>query len=154
MTEPRSMVLVMTVPLMGERTSVCSRAMRAFSSATRVRTCSALALAKSRVAPSRSVSLIDCDSNSSSDRRLAAVAFCTRALATSSAAWACSTLFRAVRGSISTISAPRRTTSPVWTLMSVTSPEACERTSMRVSALMLPEACADTMMVRRSTARA
>ena len=74
------------VPVIGARTSVSSSVMRAFSTATWERTTSALALANSSWACSKSTSLMVRSSNSFLARLLCASAIARRALAASSRA--------------------------------------------------------------------
>ena len=153
-TVPRCTDCWMTMPVMGARTSVSPIEILAFSSAMPSRTTEALACATARVACSSSCCVTARAAKSSCWRFNCDRALASWALSTCSVARAVATSFSGIRLSTCSMSVPRRTTSPVWTLMSRISPDALDFTCTTVSALIAPDACAVTMMSRFCTATA
>ncbi len=155
MTVPRSTVFAMMVPVIGARTSVSS------SWIARVvhrHACADHLSAGVGVVEQRLLMLLLGDrlglEQLVGPPLLRWLALVSLAWATSRSAWACASVFRALRGSTRTSGAPRLTSWPVSALSWRISPEAFDLTSTVVSGWMAPAAWADTTMSRCSTGTA
>src|SRR5262245_10576455 len=150
-TCPTSTRRVRIVPGDGARTSVSSRPMRAFSSATRAATVAARVFATSSCSVSSSDWLIQAFSRSLSPRSSCVFAVCSRWIAALSSACDWSTRFRGVRGSMRTSICPAFTASPISAPSSRISPEAFDFTSTVETGSMVPDASTVTERFPRAT---
>src|SRR5262245_56110504 len=150
-TCPTSTRRVRIVPGDGARTSVSSRPMRAFSSATRAATVAARVFATSSCSVSSSDWLIQAFSRSFSPRSSCVFAVCSRWIAALSSACDWSTRFRGVRGSMRTSIWPAFTASPISAPSSRISPEAFDFTSTVETGSIVPDASTVTDRLPRAT---